>query len=192
VPKPQGSTTPALPQDDPAPAPTSTSTSIETTDLPGFVPPPEPTPDPPELVEVTTAEPTHDDAREPPYTDDLDGLDDLSSTIGPSQVSTADPATFASLIGLGLGMAGLALHARLAPGENPCWLVDEQDQAAIAGPLARIMARRVKVTAGAAGDVADGIELFVGGAGYVVKNLNAQAAMVTAPTPWTQSEQHDS
>jgi hypothetical protein len=80
-----------------------------------------------------------------------------------------------------VGGASLALHRTLAPGDTALWLASDDERAAIAGPLSRIMARRVPVSGGAASDLADVLEASVAIGGFTVRNLiDAADARATA------------
>lgn len=182
--------------------PDSTTPDLEAT-MPGFLSPPAPTPDPidPNRTTVTTSstssstsEPTSPSAPSDGDRDESDALSSTTSPLGPSQVSTADPDAFAGMLGIAFGMAGLALHARLTPGDNTCWIPDERDVDDVCGPLSRIIARRVKVSSRAAGDVTDAMDAGVAAVGFVVANLQRQAelrAVAAAGEGWDQQREQD-
>lgn len=162
--------------------------------MPGFLAPPDPIHDPtdPETTTVTTTTRSSTTGL-----DDDDGgpaghdpLRSAPGNLGPSQVSTADPAALESLIGVAFNALGLLLHSRLTPGDdNAVWIPDEQDVAEVAGPLSRIVARRVKVADRVAGDLTDLVDAGVAAAGYTVRNigeaheLRAARAAVDEATP---------
>lgn len=182
--------------------PDSTTPDLEAT-MPGFLSPPTPTPDPIDADRTTvttsstgssTSESTSPSAPSDGDRDESDALSSTTSPLGPSQVSTADPDAFAGLLGIAFGMAGLALHARLTPGDNTCWIPDERDVDDVCGPLSRIIARRVKVSSRAAGDVTDAMDAGVAAVGYIVGNLQRQAelrAVAVAGEGWDQQREQD-
>jgi hypothetical protein len=159
-----------LPDSTPTPAdptpqdPTTSSPTLEA-EVPGFktLPPPAP-PDPAELVTLPP-EPS-------PEPGAVDAGAELHPENPPSPGSSLDlHGPLAQLGQTGLVLAGIGLHARLAPEHPTAWLVDEQDVDAIVGPLARIAARHAADVAGEVSpDLADGIEAGLGVAGYMVKN----------------------
>lgn len=86
--------------------------------------------------------------------------------IGPSQVFSPDSAAFEGTIAAAFGLASMGLSWRKSP-DTGAWIATEEEQAAIAEPLARIAARHVKVTSnGAASDLGDGLEAAFGIVGY--------------------------
>ena len=161
----------------PAPAPDP----VLITGLPGFVQPRTmPTTDPaPENATVTTPTSSSSSGR-----DALDGANDgededelvspkLPSS-SPASIARADAASFEPILGVAFGFAGVMAHNRLAPGDNPVWIPDEEDTDAVCKPLSRIIARHTPITGDAGGDLVDGLEATIGAGGYVLKNLNMQ------------------
>jgi hypothetical protein len=152
---------------------------------PGFRQPPPPRRDPLDPTTTTVGHPTTSSTTGELPDDELDDEDEFGAlrdpsslpTVGPSQVSTADPAAIAGLIGLGVDGAGLLLHRTLTPGESMTWIPSADERDAIAEPLSRIVARRVPVSSRQANDVTDGIEAAVAIAGYAVRGLVEQAEL---------------
>lgn len=101
---------------------------------------------------------------------------------GPPQ-PTANPEDLEELVGalvhLGLGTPALMLNERRTPGTT-VWLLDADDVANIAGPIARIAARRVPAVDGETSDVVDGLLATIGLGGYVMKNVHAERELRAA------------
>lgn len=82
--------------------------------------------------------------------------------IGPSQVFSPDNEAFAGVIGVAVGLGSMGLSWRLSPNTG-AYVATEDEQAAIAAPLARIAARHVKVASNeTASDLGDGLEAALG------------------------------
>lgn len=165
---------------------------------PGFLQPASPRPsDPLDLEQSRVTPPETDSELEedeldawPEYSE-LDEPDDATSSRNAqpptsSPASTADPSLFVDLTRTAVGIASLGIgwlraRQRHAPAIAGAWIADEQDQAAIGDPLARIAARRVPAVAGAANpDVADGIEAVMGTVNYGLRHFDAEAQMLAA------------
>jgi hypothetical protein len=78
------------------------------------------------------------------------------------------------LAGLGVRLARTWGGRRELP--EGVWIPDEDDQQAIGIPLARIAARHAPLSGEDSADVGDGLGIVTGTAGYVIKNLQAEAA----------------
>jgi hypothetical protein len=174
------------------------STTIEEVDdpapMPGF--------DPPKTSSRPSSSRKPDPNTSPPPTPSQpsdrngsaggDDADDLSSFInsessassptgsaGPSPAFT-DPALFVGIVRQLVGLVSLGVRfvrqrrSRVAfpPG---LWLADEEDQANIGDPLARIAARHTPLSGEGTSDVADGIEAMIGTAAYAAKHLEYEA-----------------
>lgn len=169
-------------------SPTPTSPPVEEdpqlVDLPGFQHlPPSPPPDP--LDPTTTTTGTTPPASPP--VDDDDGWDD-DEVVGAAHRPAATPSSRAStdwrdLAPLTEALVGVAsmlvrwVRSRRRMLAEGVWIADEEDQAAIGQPLARIAARRSPITGEGAADTADGLTLLVGTASYAMKNLQAEVAL---------------
>jgi hypothetical protein len=156
-------------------------------DLPGFAPPTTTGPDPLDPETTTITGPTAD-----PLEDPTSGLEDgwpgdesdeptfspgSTPTSGRSRASTADWRDFAELTGTLVALASVGVRfARTRRRQLPegVWMADEDDQAAIGVPLARIAARHSPLEGGDSSDVVDGLVAMVGVAGYAVKNIDAE------------------
>lgn len=154
---------------------------------PGFLQPPAPRGPDPLDAEATTIRPPSAEAPSDDY--ELDELDDETpSPSGPassSPASTADPALFIEVARTAVGIASIGvgwLRARRhGPAIAQAWMADEEDQANIGDPLARIAARRIPVAAGqAAPDVVDGIDALMGTVNYGLRHARAEAELITA------------
>lgn len=115
-----------------------------------------------------------------------------SSERGSSPTSTksligrsAQVKAFSSLISVALRAFGGVLNARLAQNEDDTtWLMDADDEDAIAPPLARIVTRHSPLGPdGPTSDLADAIEAVVGGLGYVLMNLQKRRQERAAQNP---------
>lgn len=92
------------------------------------------------------------------------------------------------LAGLGLAMASLGLNRTIGRG-NGAWIMHDEEQTAIAAPLARIAARRVPAGDGVAGDVSDGIVAGMATAGYAARAAKDHRLASTVPaTPQDQGD----
>lgn len=163
-----------------------------TADLPGFAQPPSPTTDPldPSVTTIgaTSSESSHDDGASWADVDEEEAPHRGSEgTTGSSRASTdrtvprANWQDLMPMIGALVGMASLAVRwvrSRRRPLPEGVWIADEEDQAAIAAPLARMAARRSPIGSGESADLVDGVEVLVGAAGYAMKNLEHEAAYV--------------
>lgn len=68
------------------------------------------------------------------------------------------------------------LRSRRRPNLHPhAWIADDDDQAAIGDPLARIIGRRAPAGTGAAGDVVDGLEAGAATAAFALRSLQLEA-----------------
>lgn len=110
----------------------------------------------------------------------LPDLDDDGIVRGDEPLVDADESVvdvLEQMVGLGVGLGGLGLHHTFAPehkvGPNGLWLVDDEDLAGIARPLARIVGRRLpKAARGKVNpDVIDGLEVMVATSAYAMKNM---------------------
>lgn len=89
---------------------------------------------------------------------------------------------FGQLAGAAFAMLSGLLNARLRlDEEDPTWLADAEDLAAVGDPAGRIIARHAPLPDGTdAGDLADGIGIAIAAAGYLIKNSRARAAAISA------------
>jgi hypothetical protein len=76
------------------------------------------------------------------------------------------------------------VHSRLAGDHPTLWLADAQDVDVISRPGSRIIARHVALGSEAqVSDIADGLEMAVGGVGYVTKNRRRRAEWIRDGMP---------
>lgn len=154
--------------------------------MPGFLPPPTPRGPDPLDPEATTIRPPSDG---PDFSseDELDELDDErpspSEPPKSSPASTADPSLFVDVARTAVGIASIGVGwlraKRHGPAIAQAWIADEEDQANIGDPLARIAARRIPAAAGeAAPDVVDGIDALMGTVNYGLRHARAEAETI--------------
>ncbi len=158
--------------------------------VPGFAP--IPTPDPPADPATPATSTTEEDSPRHLLGDraSSSGRDNGGPTAGEkgspdrttsSPASTADPLAFVELARTVVGLASLLVRLwrqRRIPGLPPkAWLADDEDQAAIGDPLARIAARHTPLTGEGSSDVVDGLGVLVGTAGYTLKGLDVEAEL---------------
>lgn len=91
-------------------------------------------------------------------------------------------AAFAGLAAAAFTMASGLVNWRLRLDEkDPTWLADEQDTDVIGPPAGRLIARHTPLPDGEdTSDLVDAIELAIGTAGYVMKNLMRRAQELNA------------
>lgn len=94
-------------------------------------------------------------------------------------------ATFAVLAASAFTMAsGLVNWQLRLDDEDPTWLADKQDTEVIGPPAGRLIARHAPLPDGEeTSDLVDAIELAIGTAGYVMKNLMRRAEAIQARRP---------
>lgn len=107
-----------------------------------------------------------------------------ATTTGSSRASTSDWRDFAGIthmlvVLISVGVRFVRTRRRHLP--EDVWVADDDDQAAIGDPIARIAARHSPLEGGDAGDVVDGLTAVVGVAGYAVKNLAAEETAGALP-----------
>lgn len=168
------------------------TTDDDLVDLPGFAPSPTSTPtaDPldPETTSTTELPPVNEwDDEQLGGNEGPTSSKASTGTAGPSRASTADWRDFRELIHTIVALGSVVVRfARTRRRNLPdhIWLADEQDQAAIGDPLARIAARHSPLEGGD-GDTIDGLMVIAGGAGYVVKNVLEEAHAGPQPVDLT-------
>lgn len=165
-----------------SPTPTGDLDEDLAVDLPGFKTPPSPGPDP--LNPAATTVTTPADSNPGGESDgEHDGPSELGQTTsktptGQSSRASSEPIPgLQEIIGALVGVASMLVRAlRTRQRELPpaVWIADEEDQAAIAGPLARLASRHTP--AGDVGeDAVDGIAVLIGTTNYVMKGMQAEA-----------------
>jgi hypothetical protein len=109
-----------------------------------------------------------------------------AGSMGSSPAAAANPLAtkakakaFAKLAGAAFGALTALLNLRLRVDEDDeTWIADEEDLALIGTPAGRLLARHAPLPGGEdASDLADGIDLGIGVAGYLIKNAMAHGAI---------------
>lgn len=103
----------------------------------------------------------------------------LSSAAAANPLATkAKAKAFAKLAGAAFAALTALLNLRLRVDEDDAtWIADEEDLNTIGTPAGRLLARHAPLPGGEdASDLADGIDLGIGVAGYLIKNSMAAAA----------------
>lgn len=94
---------------------------------------------------------------------------------GPSQGSIGD--TVLKAAAMAVGMATMLLHAWRTPGEdNQVWQATEEEMADMAGPIARIVDRRVPKSIGGNSDVGDALDFGMAATAYSMRNIDEERA----------------
>lgn len=150
--------------------------------MPGFQPLASPPPDP---AETTRIYPTiNDDDAEAGWADpDVEvGPRATSPTgSGSSRASTErlDPTDLQGMTHAVVGMASMVIHwarARRRPNLHPSvWVADDEDQANIGDPMARLAARHAPIGGEASKDAIDVVEMMMGTTAYALKHLPNEA-----------------
>lgn len=181
----------------PTKPPPSTTSPLEeeaaTVPVPGFKPLPQKSPDPLD-PDATTTSPTtssHDAGHDGWAEADVElGPPATSRTAtGSSTASTErlDPTDLQGMTHALVGMASMLvrwIRGRRRPGMHPAvWVADEEDQANIGDPLARIAARHAPISGEGSADVVDAVEMLMGTTHYALKNLPNEAM------PWSPDEE---
>jgi hypothetical protein len=113
-----------------------------------------------------------------------DELDELGPPItsttagGPSSPTSIELPGLEELAATLVGLASILIRivrTRRRALPDGVWIADEQDQAAIGGPLARIAARHAPAGAGPSGDMVDGLGVLVATTGYAMKGMAYEA-----------------
>lgn len=101
-----------------------------------------------------------------------------TETTGSSPGSIDDPigVLVFRLAAMLIGGASMLVHAWRTPGDDQAiWIADEQQAEGIAGPLSRIVERRLPTGPAGSADVSDGVEAMVNVAGYAMNHGLAEA-----------------
>lgn len=170
-----------MPSSQPQPSTTSPPEEETTVPIPGFSPLPHRAPDPLDPSATTTSPTPSDDDAGP------DGWAEADVELGPpvtsrtgtgsSTASTErlDPTDLQGMTHALVGMASMLvrwLRARRHPQMHPgLWIADDEDQANIGDPLARIAARHAPISGEGSADVVDAVEILMGTTHYTLKNL---------------------